>query len=82
MQAIAKALAPGAGPGLPPDLFFDTVANTAVVAPPMRESCQPLRITSTAPQFPLRLLRKRLALILAAVEQPGVPLPSTEAATG
>jgi 3-hydroxyisobutyrate dehydrogenase-like beta-hydroxyacid dehydrogenase len=80
MQAIAEALALGEGLDLPRDLLFDTLAKTAVVAPAHAGKLATAKVHDYAPQFPLRLMRKDFGLILAAAEQLGVPMPSTEAA--
>lgn len=80
MQAIAEALALGAGLDLPRDLLFDTLAKTAVVAPAHAGKLATAKEHDYAQQFPLRLMRKDFGLILAAAEHLGLPMPATEAA--
>jgi 3-hydroxyisobutyrate dehydrogenase-like beta-hydroxyacid dehydrogenase len=80
MQAIAEALELGAGLNLPHDLIFDVLAKTAVIAPAHAGKLATAKVHDYTPQFPLRLMRKDFGLVLAAAEQLGVPMPTTEAA--
>jgi 3-hydroxyisobutyrate dehydrogenase len=80
MQAIAEAVALGAGLDLPRDLLFDTLAKTAVVAPAHAGKLATAKSLDYSPQFPVRLMRKDFGLILTTAEQVGLPMPATEAA--
>jgi 3-hydroxyisobutyrate dehydrogenase-like beta-hydroxyacid dehydrogenase len=80
MQAVAEAVALGARLDLPRDLLLDTLAKTAVVAPAHAGKLATAKKHDYAPQFPLRLMRKDFGLILAAAEQLGLSMPTTEAA--
>jgi 3-hydroxyisobutyrate dehydrogenase len=79
MQAIAEAIALGAGLDLPRDLLFDPLAKTAVVAPAHAGKLVTTKGNDYG-QFPVRLMRKDFGLILAAAEQLGLPMPANEAA--
>jgi 3-hydroxyisobutyrate dehydrogenase-like beta-hydroxyacid dehydrogenase len=80
MEAIAEALALGAGLGLPRELLFDTLAKTAVVAPAHAGKIASAKRHDYAPQFPLRLMQKDFGLILNEAAHAGVSMPATEAA--
>ena len=80
MQAIAEAVALGAGLDLPRDLLFDALAHTAVVAPAHAGKLASAKKHDYAPQFPLRLMRKDFGLILAEAEHLGLSMPATKAA--
>ena len=67
MQAIAEAVALGAGLGLPRDLLFDTLAKTAVVAQAHAGKLASARRDDYTPQFPVRLMRKDFGLILTEI---------------
>ena len=81
MQAIAEAAALGSRLGLPRDLVLDTLAKTAVVAPAHAGKLVSAKKNDYAPQFPIRLMHKDFALILAAAAQNGLSMPVTEAAS-
>jgi len=80
MQAIAEAVALGAGLGLQRDLLFDALAKTAVVAPAHTGKLATAKGHDYAPQFPLRLMRKDFGLILDAAAQVPLAMPATQAA--
>jgi 3-hydroxyisobutyrate dehydrogenase-like beta-hydroxyacid dehydrogenase len=80
MQALAEAVALGSRLDLPPDLLFDTLAKTAVVAPAHAGKLQAAKRHDYAPQFPIRLMRKDFGLVLSAAGQLGLSMPTTEAA--
>jgi 3-hydroxyisobutyrate dehydrogenase-like beta-hydroxyacid dehydrogenase len=80
MQAVAEALALGLTLDLPRDLLFDTLAQTAVVAPAHVGKLVSAKKCGFAPQFPIRLMHKDFGLVLAAAARAGLPMPTTEAA--
>jgi 3-hydroxyisobutyrate dehydrogenase-like beta-hydroxyacid dehydrogenase len=80
MQAIAEAIALGSRLDLPRELLLDTLAKTAVVAPAHAGKLATAKKHDYAPQFPIRLMRKDFGLVLAAAEQLGLSMPTTEAA--
>jgi 3-hydroxyisobutyrate dehydrogenase-like beta-hydroxyacid dehydrogenase len=80
MQAVAEAVALGESLELPRDLLFDALAKTAVVATAHAGKLRTAKEDDYTPQFPLRLMRKDFALILAAAEQLGLAMPATKAA--
>ena len=80
MQAIAEAVTLGLRLDLPRDLLFDTLAQTAVVAPALAGKLASSREHDYAPQFPVRLMRKDFGLVLDAAAQLGLYLPAAEAA--
>jgi 3-hydroxyisobutyrate dehydrogenase-like beta-hydroxyacid dehydrogenase len=80
MQALAEAVALGSRLDLPPDLLFDTLAKTAVVAPAHAGKLRNAKKHDYDPQFPIRLMRKDFGLVLSAAEQLGLSMPATEAA--
>jgi 3-hydroxyisobutyrate dehydrogenase-like beta-hydroxyacid dehydrogenase len=80
IQAVAEAVALGSRLGLPPDLLFDTLAKTAVVAPAHAGKLATAKRHEYAPQFPIRLMRKDFGLVLAAAAQLRLAMPATEAA--
>jgi 3-hydroxyisobutyrate dehydrogenase-like beta-hydroxyacid dehydrogenase len=77
MQAIAEALALGAGLGLPHDLLFDTLAKTAVVAPAHVGKLTSAKRNDYTPQFPVRLMRKDFGLILDQAARLGFSMAAT-----
>jgi 3-hydroxyisobutyrate dehydrogenase-like beta-hydroxyacid dehydrogenase len=80
MQAIAEAVALGSRLDLPRDLLYSTLAKTAVVPPALAGKLATAEGHDYAPQFPLRLMHKDFALILAAAERSGLFMPATESA--
>ena len=82
MQAVAEALALGLTLDLPRDLLFDTLAKTAVVAPSHVGKLASAKKHDYAPQFPVRLMHKDFALVLASAANLGLSMPTTEAAAG
>ncbi len=80
MQAVAEAVALGAGLGLPRGLLLDTLAKTAVVAPAHAGKLASAKRNDYTPQFPIRLMSKDFALVLAAAAHFGLSMPATEAA--
>jgi 3-hydroxyisobutyrate dehydrogenase-like beta-hydroxyacid dehydrogenase len=80
MQAVAEAAALGQRLGLPREALFETLAKTAVIAPALVGKLGSARQNDYAPQFPIRLMSKDFALILAAAAQLGVWIPATERA--
>jgi 3-hydroxyisobutyrate dehydrogenase-like beta-hydroxyacid dehydrogenase len=80
MQAIAEAVALGAGLGLRRDLLFDTLAKTAVVAPAHAGKLVSAKRNDYTAQFPVRLMRKDFGLILTEAAILGLSMPATEAA--
>jgi 3-hydroxyisobutyrate dehydrogenase-like beta-hydroxyacid dehydrogenase len=80
MQALAEAVALGSRLDLSRDLFFDTLAKTAVMAPAYAGKLANAKKRNYAPQFPLRLMRKDFGLVLDAAAQFGLSMPATEAA--
>jgi 3-hydroxyisobutyrate dehydrogenase-like beta-hydroxyacid dehydrogenase len=80
MQAIAEALALGIQLGLPRELLFDRLAQTAVVAPAHLGKLTTAKQNDYTPQFPLRLMQKDFGLILSKAAELGVPMPATVAA--
>lgn len=80
MEAIAEALALGSGLGLPREQLFDTLSQTAVVAPAHAGKIVSARRRDYTPQFPLRLMRKDFGLILSEAARARVSMPATQAA--
>ena len=80
MQAIAEALALGAGLGLPREVLFDALAKTAVVAPAHVGKLASAKRNDYTPQFPIRLMRKDFGLILHEAARVGLSMPAAEAA--
>lgn len=80
MQAIAEAVALGAGLGLPRELLLDTLAKTAVVAPAHVGKLSSAKLHDYRSQFPLRLMHKDFGLIRAEAAKLGLVMPATEAA--
>jgi 3-hydroxyisobutyrate dehydrogenase-like beta-hydroxyacid dehydrogenase len=80
MQAIAEAVALGSGLGLPRELLLDTLGKTAVVAPAHTGKLVTAKLRNYAPQFPIRLMRKDLGLVLRAAAKLGLTMPVTEMA--
>jgi 3-hydroxyisobutyrate dehydrogenase-like beta-hydroxyacid dehydrogenase len=81
MQAIAEAIAFGDQLGLSRDLLFDTLAKTAVVAPAHIGKLATAKLNDYTAQFPLRLMRKDLDLILSKAADLRVEMPVTTAAS-
>lgn len=81
MQAVAEALALGLTLDLPRTLLFDTLAKTAVVAPAHVGKLISAKKHDYTPQFPVRLMHKDFALVLAAAENAELSMPTTEAAS-
>jgi len=80
MQAVAEAAALGQKLGLPREALFETLAKTAVIAPALAGKLATARRNDYAPQFPVRLMSKDFALILAEAAQLDVSMPATERA--
>ena len=80
MQAVAEALALGLSLDLPRNLLFDTLAQTAVVAPAHIGKLTTAKEQDYTPQFPVRLMHKDFGLVLAAAAHAGLSMPATEAA--
>jgi 3-hydroxyisobutyrate dehydrogenase len=82
MQAVAEAeaVALGSRLGLPPDLLFDTLAQTDVVAPAHAGKLATAKRQDYTPQFPIRLMHNDFGPVLAAAAELGLPMPATEAA--
>ena len=77
MQAIAEALALGAGLEIQRDALCDTLAKTAVVAPAHIGKLANAKTDDYPPQFPVRLMRKDFDLITAKAAELGVSMPAT-----
>ena len=80
MQAIAEALALGAGLGLSRELLFDALAKTAVVATAHVGKLASAKRNDYTPQFPIRLMHKDFGLILHEAARLGLSMPAAEAA--
>src|ERR1700684_1233816 len=78
MQAVAEAAALGQRLGLPRRALFGALAETGVSAAALVGKLGSARHNDYAPQFPIRLMSKDFALILAAAAQLGVWIPATE----
>jgi 3-hydroxyisobutyrate dehydrogenase-like beta-hydroxyacid dehydrogenase len=80
MQAIAEAVALGEKAGLNRNRLLDVLSQTAVVAPAHLGKLQRAMDGDYSPQFPLRLMKKDLWLILNLAAAVGARMPATEAA--
>lgn len=80
MQAIAEAVALGRALGIERDLLFETLAQTAVVAPAHVGKLATAEANDYSPHFPLRLMNKDFGLIGAASAKLGVLMPATREA--
>jgi 3-hydroxyisobutyrate dehydrogenase-like beta-hydroxyacid dehydrogenase len=80
MQAIAEAVALGSSLDLPRELLLDTLGKTAVIAPAHAGKLATAKLRDYAPQFPIRLMRKDLGLVLDAAAKLGLTMPATEMA--
>src|ERR1700736_5416844 len=80
MQAIAEAVALGEKAGLNRNRLLDVLSQTAVVAPAHLGKLQRAMKGDYSPQFPLRLMKKDLWLILNLAAAVGARMPATEAA--
>jgi 3-hydroxyisobutyrate dehydrogenase-like beta-hydroxyacid dehydrogenase len=80
MQAIAEAVALGAGLDLPRDLLLDTLAKTAVIPTALVGKLASAKRHDYTPQFPIRLMSKDFGLILAEAAKSRISLPATETA--
>jgi 3-hydroxyisobutyrate dehydrogenase-like beta-hydroxyacid dehydrogenase len=80
MQAIAEAVALGERAGLNRNRLLDVLSQTAVVAPAHLGKLQRAMDGDYSPQFPLRLMKKDLWLILNLAAAVGARMPATEAA--
>ena len=77
MQAIAEALALGAGLEIQHDALCDTLAKTAVVAPAHIGKLANAKTDDYPPQFPLRLMQKDFGLITSKATELGIAMPAT-----
>ena len=77
MQAVAEALALGGALGLERGLLFNTLAETAVIAPALAGKLAAARDREYHPQFPARLMSKDFLLITTKAARLGVPMPAT-----
>jgi 3-hydroxyisobutyrate dehydrogenase-like beta-hydroxyacid dehydrogenase len=80
MQAIAEAVALGEKLGLERQRLFDSLAEMPVIAPAHRGKLAQASRRDYRPQFPLRLMRKDLGLILDQGAKHGVSMPVASAA--
>lgn len=83
MQALAEAVVFGERAGLPRETVLDLIAASGFSSPVMRFKAGVMRRRAFGrADFRLSLMRKDMALVLAACQELGVPMPACEAAHG
>lgn len=80
MQAIAEAAALGEKLGIDRERLLEALPEMPVVSAAHRGKIAQAALGNYHPQFPLRLMRKDLGLILGEAAQLGVPMPVATAA--
>jgi 3-hydroxyisobutyrate dehydrogenase-like beta-hydroxyacid dehydrogenase len=80
MAAFAEAMALGEGLGLSPDLLFDSVLGTPVVAPFLAAKRDKIDNRNYEAEFPLRWMQKDMHLAAVSAFEAGVAMPLTNVA--
>ena len=80
MAAFAEAMALGQGLGLSPELLFDSVLGTPVVAPFLAAKRDKIDNRTYEAEFPLRWMQKDMHLAALSAFEAGVAMPLTNVA--
>jgi 3-hydroxyisobutyrate dehydrogenase-like beta-hydroxyacid dehydrogenase len=80
MQAIAEAVSLGEHLQINRKVLLDVLCKTAVVAPAMLGKIRKIKDRDYSPEFPLRLMRKDMDLVMDAAKTSGADLPAASVA--
>jgi 3-hydroxyisobutyrate dehydrogenase/glyoxylate/succinic semialdehyde reductase len=80
MQAIAEAVSLGEHLRIDRNVLLDVLSKTAVVAPAMAGKFRKIKDGDYTPEFPLRLVRKDMDLVMNAARASGADLPAASVA--
>jgi 3-hydroxyisobutyrate dehydrogenase-like beta-hydroxyacid dehydrogenase len=80
MQAIAEAVSLGEHLRIDRNVLLDVLSKTAVVAPAMAGKFRKIKDGDYTPEFPLRLMRKDMDLVMNAARASGADLPAASVA--
>jgi 3-hydroxyisobutyrate dehydrogenase-like beta-hydroxyacid dehydrogenase len=80
MQAIAEAVSLGEHLEIDRNVLFDVLSKTAVVPPAIVGKLQKIRNGDYSPEFPLRLMKKDMDLVMDAARSSGADLPAASVA--